>query len=336
MFILITGCRDSFTDEDFDEASILPSYNIITASTTPEDKTSNQLSTVTATQTDLLEITQSEDLNGLISIDGSLLMSTISDKIAEQFRKVYPEMSIKTGFSGTEEGIKLFIAQKLDICNTSRPLNSSEAANAKSKGADYIEFKVAYDGIVIVVNKSNPVDSISLNEIKAIWNPHSVLMNWNEVNEKWPDNKLMVFGSKADTEIIEFLTKNSLLTTDNQIGIYTEVNSDKELLKSLSDDNTAIGLTNFANYFNAKASIKALKIDFGEGAVIPDIDNIKSDKYQMMSIPMYLYVSKASLQKTSVKTFVTYYLKNASKIVTEAGYVPLSDQDYISQLSSIQ
>jgi len=203
-------------------------------------------------------------------------------------------------------------------------------------GAAYVVKEVAYDGVVIVVNKSNPVDSITLNEIKSIWNPDSVLMNWNEVNAKWPNNDLMVFGPKADTGIIEFFTKNVLHTTDNQIGVYTEVNSDKELVRCISGDNTAIGLTNFANYFNAKSSIKALKIDFGEGAVIPEIDSIKSGKYQLLSSPMYLYVSKASLQRTEVKAFIKYYLENASKTVTEAGYVPLSDTDYTSQLSALQ
>lgn len=337
ILILIPGCRDSSIDDEFDEASILAAAtSTATSSIVSENEASGKLSiTDTASQSALSEITLSKDLSGLISIDGSALMSAISDKIAEQFRKACPKISIKTGLSGTEEGINLFIAQKLDICNTSRPFSSSETSNAKSKGADYVEFKVAYDGVVVVVNKSNPVASISLNEIKSIWNPDSVLMNWNEVNAKWPDNNLMVFGPKADTGIIEFFTKNILHTTDNQIGIYTEVNSDKELVNSISDDNTAIGLTSFANYFNAQSSIKALKIDFGSGPVLPDIDSIKNGKYQQLSSPMYLYVSKASLHKTEVKAFIKYYLENASKTVTDAGYVPLTNQDYTSQLSSL-
>lgn len=338
MSTIFVGCRDSSVEDDFSKSTTAASdTSTAKASTGPEDETTNQLAiSDTTAKSDLSEITLSKDLSGSISIDGSALMSSISDKLAEQFRKACPKMTIKTGLSGTEQGIKLFVSHKLDICNTSRPLNSAEAAKAKANGADYVEFKVAYDGVVIVVNKSNPVDSISLNEIKAIWNPDSTMMNWNEINKKWPDKELMVFGPKADTGLIEFFTQNVLHTANNQIGIYTEVNSDKELVKSISGDNTAIGLTNFANYFNSKSSIKALKIDFGKGAVLPEIDSIKNGKYQAMSSPMYLYASKTSLQKTEVKAFIKYYLDNASKTVLEAGYVPLSDNDYTSQLSALQ
>lgn len=336
LLLSATGCRDSSL-EDFDEAEVMSSAaSSVTPTPSSEDETAQQLSIADSTaQPTLSEIELSNDLSGSISIDGSALMSAISDKIAEQFRKACPKMTIKTALSGTEEGISKFISGNIDICNTSRQLSVSEVQSAKTKGLDYVELKAAYDGVVIVVNKGNPVDTISLKEILSIWKPDSSLITWNEVNPKWPENDLMVFGPKANTGLIEFFTRHVLKTADNQIGIYTEVSSDNELIKNITGDNTAIGLTSFANYFNARDSIKALRVDFGSGAVLPDVESIKAGKYQQLSSPMYLYVSKVSLQKQEIKAFVQYYLQNASKIVTEAGYVPLSDKDYTEELAKI-
>ncbi len=341
MLLFSAGCRDSSIDEAYEAAmqttaaSEVSSGSATPASTANDEVSGPQSIADSTTETVLSEITLSKDLTGTISIDGSAMMSSISDKLAEQFRKACPKMSITTGLSGTEEGIAKFLSQKLDICNTSRALNDSETADAKAKGIDYAVFKVAYDGIVIAVDKSNPVDTITVDEIKAIWEPDSAVMGWKEVNSNWPDNSLMVFGPKADTGLIEFFSTNILEATDGQIGIYTETASDKEFVKSIAGDTSAIGLTGFSNYFNAKSSIKALKVDFGSGPVTPDVDSIESGKYQQLSSPMYLYVAKTSLQKIETKAFVKYYLENAAKIVKEAGYVPLSEEDYQAQMSEI-
>lgn len=336
LLLTATACRDSSMEDDFNESAVISNATTATgAAVNTELDTSEQLSIGSATSgTALSDITLSKDLSGSINIDGSALMSAISDKIAEQFRTACPKMSIKIGVSGTEDGISKFSAQKIDICNTSRQLTAAEVSAAKATGVDFIELKVAYDGVVIAVNKDNPIDSITLKEVKSIWNPDSSIISWKEVNAKWPDNELLVFGPKANTGLIEFFTKSVLNTSGNQIGVYTEVSSDKELIKSLSGDNTSIGLTTFANYFNSKNSIKALKVDFGQGPVAPDIDSIKNGKYNDLSSPMYLYVSKTALQRIEVKAFVKYYLENASKIVTDAGYVPLADKDYSTQLLS--
>ncbi len=338
MVLSFTGCRDSSIDDDFNDADQMSTAATAAAaspSKAEDGEVSQQLSIADSTSSSSLSEIKSEALTGSISIDGSALMSAISDRIAEQFRKACPGMTIKTALSGTEEGISKFLNQQLDICNTSRQLSSSEVNKAKAKGLDYVEFKVAYDGVVVVANKDNPVDTVTSSEIKAIWEPESSLITWKEVNPKWPENDLMVFGPKANTGLIEFFTKNVLKTNDNQIGVYTEVNSDKELVKSIEGDNTAIGLTGFANYFNSRSTIKALKVDFGSGPVTPDMDSIKNGKYQLLSSPMYLYVSKTAFQRTEVKVFIKYYLENASKIVTEAGYVPLAEKDYTEELKAL-
>lgn len=335
--LAFTGCRDSSIDDEYDAGILAANSTEVSVSlpSKPEDETySRQLSIQDSStaSSKLSELEVTGDLSGSVNIDGSALMSAISDKIAEQFRKAFPNMSIKTSLSGTDEGIARFIDKRVDICNTSRPFSKSEANKAVSAGISYTEFQVAYDGVVIVVNKDNPVDIISYAEINEIWKPDSSITNWNEVNSKWPENDLVVFGPKAGTGIIEFFTKNVLNTIDNQMGAYTEVNSDKELVASIAGDNSAIGLTGFATYFNSRESIKALKVDFGSGPVEPDIASIKEGKYQKLSSPMYLYVANASLERKEVKAFIKYYMENASKIVTQSGYIPLSDKVYSEQM----
>jgi phosphate transport system substrate-binding protein len=360
--IFFTGCRDSsIGPEDMAVASAstgnisdskpTDSTNQTTVSSSTAKSTESAADSSTTVKSDqsfnaslegnnpdakLQEVDDSLNLKGKVLIDGSAMMSPISDKIAEAFRKVYPQMEIDVSMSGTNEGIVAFISGKTDICSTSRAFTDSEASDAKTHNLDFIQLKVAYDGIVIAVNKSNPVDSISLEEIRKIWMPDSTISNWNEVNSKWPDQDMMVYGPKSDTGLIDFFCNNILGTKNHEIGSYSETENDEELTKTIINDNTSIGIINFSNYFINKDKLKALKIDSGSGAVLPGIDTIKNGSYKILSSPMYLYVNKNSLSRKEVKAFVQYYLENASKIVMSAGYLPIEDSGYKSQEDNLK
>ena len=58
-----------------------------------------------------------------------------------------------------------------------------------------------------------------------------------------------------------------------------------------------------------------MAIDNGKGAVGPSEKTVQDGTYQPLSRPIYIYVSKKSLEKPEVKEFVEFYLKNAPKLV---------------------
>ena len=94
-------------------------------------------------------------LSGTVSLDGSSTVYPISEAIAEEFLAVAPRVRVTVGVSGTGGGFKKFLAEETDINDASRTIKESEMMEAESKGINYLEIPVAFDGLSVVVNPNN-------------------------------------------------------------------------------------------------------------------------------------------------------------------------------------
>ena len=104
-----------------------------------------------------------------ILIDGSSTVFPISQAVAEEFRVDRPEVQIPVGISGTGGGFKRFVEGDIDIANASRPIEESERVQAEANGVGFTEFVIAYDGLSIVINKSNDFATcLTVDELKKI------------------------------------------------------------------------------------------------------------------------------------------------------------------------
>ena len=69
----------------------------------------------------------------------------------------------------------------------------------------------------------------------------------------------------------------------------------------------------------------------------PTDENIREGKYKPLSRPLYIYVNKKSLKENKVvKSFVLFYLDNATQLVREEGYIPLKDYEKQKKLINEQ
>src|SRR5688500_16207531 len=92
---------------------------------------------------------------GRISIDGSSTVYPITEAVAEEYRKVQPDIRVTVGVSGTGGGFKKFARGETDISNASRPIKQSEIDECLKNNITFIEIPVAYDGLAVVVSPSN-------------------------------------------------------------------------------------------------------------------------------------------------------------------------------------
>ena len=57
-----------------------------------------------------------------------------------------------------------------DVSDASRPIKQKEIDACREGGVEFIEIPVAYDGLAVMVNKSNTwVESLTTSELKTIW-----------------------------------------------------------------------------------------------------------------------------------------------------------------------
>ncbi|MQG88524.1 MAG: PstS family phosphate ABC transporter substrate-binding protein [SAR202 cluster bacterium] len=272
-----------------------------------------------------------------ILIDGSSTVFPISQAVAEEFRKGREEVQIPVGISGTGGGFKRFVNGETDVSNASRRIKASEKELAVQNGVGFTEFVVSYDGLSVVINKSNDfADCLTTQELKMIWEPGSQISNWNQVRSNFPDKPLRLYGPDTDSGTFDYFTAEINGEEDASRSDYTASSDDNVLVQGVSGDQGAMGYFGYAYFVENASLLKVLSVDDGAGCVEPSIETINDGSYMPLSREMYIYVNDSSMERPEVRDFIEFYMNNAGELAEEVGYVGLSEADYQSQLNRLK
>ena len=275
-----------------------------------------------------------------IKVDGSSTVFPISEAVAEEFQK-YKKNAVKVtvGISGTGGGFKKFCRGEIDIVDASRPILRKEMDDCKKTGVEYYELPVAYDALTVMVNPKNDwITSMTVADLKKIWEPaaQGKIMRWNQVNPKWPDAPIKLYGAGSDSGTFDYFTEAVVGKAKSSRGDFTASEDDNVLVQGIANDKNALGYFGFAYYTENQKKLKAVAIDGGKGPIMPSAKSIEDGTYNPLGRPIFIYVSKKSATKPEVKEFVEYYLKNAAPLVKEVKYVPLPAKAYNLALEHFQ
>lgn len=275
-------------------------------------------------------------LLGTIEIDGSSTVFPITQAVAEEFQKLNPDVRVNVGISGTGGGFKRFVEGDIDISDASRPIKSSEAQTAEQNGIEYIEFRVALDGLSVVVNHANTwVDYMTVQELNMTWRPNSTVTKWSDIRSSWPNQAIHLYGPGTDSGTFDYFTEVIVGTVDASRPDYTASEDDNVLVQGVAGDTHALGYFGYAYYAENTDKLKIVPIDSGSGPVTPSDQTINAGQYTPLSRPLFIYVNTESLKKPEVKTFVRFYMENAEQLVSEVGYTPLPASVYQENLSKL-
>lgn len=270
----------------------------------------------------------------IINIDGSSTVYPIAEAVAEEFTKLKKgEIRVTVGISGTGGGFAKFCRGETDMANASRPIRKSEMDLCKANGIEYIELPIAIDGIAVTVNpKNNWVESMTVDELKKIWEPAASgkVTRWNHVRAAWPNAPLNLYGPGVDSGTFDYFTEAIVGKAKSSRGDFTSSEDDNVLVMGVARDRNALGYFGLAYYKENKDRLKIVPIvnpKTGK-AVIPSEKTIMDGTYHPLSRPLFAYISKKAVEKPEVKEFVAFYLKNAAKLVREVKFVPLSAEAY--------
>jgi phosphate transport system substrate-binding protein len=271
----------------------------------------------------------------LIIIDGSSTVYPISEAVAEEFLKLNESATIAIGESGTGGGFKKFSRGEIEIANASRPITQNEIEACLANNIPFIELPVAYDGLAVVVHPDNHwVDSITVDELKKIWEPgaQGTITRWNQIRPEWPDEEMHLYGAGVSSGTYDYFTEAIVGTKRSSRGDFTASEDDNVLVQGVSQDVLALGYFGLAYYEENKSKLKVLAIDDlnddnGKGAVKPSFENVNNATYQPLTRPEFIYVSVNAINPI-IDAFIHFYLTESSDLVKEVGYVPLSTETY--------
>ena len=276
-------------------------------------------------------------LSGTIEIDGSSTVYPITEAVAEEFRKIHPQMRINVGISGTGGGFKRFVVGETQISDASRPIKDSEKELATKNNIEWIEMRVAYDGLSVMVNPQNTwVTSMTTAELKKLWEPSSTIKRWNQLRPEWPDRPINLYGPGTDSGTFDYFTEAINGKEDASRADFTASEDDNVLVQGIAGDPNALGYFGYAYYVENKDKLKLVAVDAGKGAVLPSEQTILNGTYAPLSRPIFIYVIKAALARPEVKEFIRFYMTEGPKLVSEVGYVPMPANVYSENIAKIQ
>lgn len=253
--------------------------------------------------------------NKVIQLKGSDTILNLSQSVAEEFMKVNPKAKISVTGGGSGTGIAAKLNKTIDIAMASREMDSKEWQKAKDGGLDLNEVTIAYDGITIIVNKSNPVKNLTTEQLRGIF--MGDIKNWSEVGG--PDEKIIVLSRDSSSGTHVFF-KEHVLRKGNAKGpeeysksaLYLPSN---EALKSEVEKTK--GAIAYIGMGYMENSVKEVTVNGIESNLV----NVKSKKYPIARA-VYWYTDKNIDGVT--KDLVNFMLSaKGQEIVKREGFVPV-------------
>jgi phosphate transport system substrate-binding protein len=246
---------------------------------------------------------------GNISMNGSTTVLPIAQKTAEAYMKEHPDTKISISGGGSGNGIKALIDKTTDIANSSRAIKKEEMEQAKAKGADPVEFIVAYDCIVPVVHPSSPLKNITVDQLKALYKGE--IRNWKEIGG--PDKPVVIISRDTSSGTYEVWEEKVMKKERVFPGALLQA-SNGAIVQAVSKNPNAIGYIGLGYMDN---SVKMLSVNGVTGSKETTLN-----KAFPVSRPLYMYTPVKPAG--DIKKFMEYVISDkGQKLVEEEGFIPL-------------
>lgn len=172
----------------------------------------------------------------MVQIKGSDTLVNLVQVLAEEFMAKNPRSPIAVLGGGSGTGIAGLINGTCDIANHSRPMKEKEKQQCEEKRIDYRTFIIAIDGLSVIVNKSNPINDMSMDKIGAIY--RGEITNWKEVGGK--DMPISLYGRQSNSGTYVFF-QDQILGKQDYSADMKRMNGNAQIVEGIIQDRAGIG-----------------------------------------------------------------------------------------------
>ncbi len=265
-----------------------------------------------------------------VVVDGSSTVFPISLAAAEEYLKEKPDVQVIVHKHGTGGGFGKYAAGEADIVNASRPAKPDEEKKALEANLPWTRFLVGYDGITVVVNPKNDfVKSLTVEQLKRLFEPDSKVTTWKDLDPSWPERKIVLFSPDKDSGTFDFFTEEIVGKSKAQRKDVQPNSDDNVLVTGVSGDPDALAYFGYS-YFAANSSkLRSIPIQASADStpVSASPETILNKTYKPLARPLFIYVKNAAMNRPEAAGFVNYYLSTVEKHAQAGGYVPPTDTD---------
>jgi phosphate transport system substrate-binding protein len=248
---------------------------------------------------------------GSITIDGSTTVGPIAKAFAEYYMNNHQGVNVQVSESGSGNGAKALINGACDIADMSRAMKPEELTAAKEKGVNPVQTEIAWDGIAVIVHPSNPVQNLTIEQIRSIYN--GKVTNWKALGG--PDKPIVIISRDTNSGTYECF-EGMVMNKEKMFDQVEYDGSNGSIKQKVQSTPLAIG---YVGHGFVDSTVKAVSVN----SIKCTKANILSKKYPIAR-PLYMYTNGAPKAGGDLAGFLGLYkTKDGKAIIEKLGYVAL-------------
>src|SRR5512138_2580034 len=148
---------------------------------------------------------------GTVTVKGSDTMVILAQRWAEEYMKKNPGKKVQVTGGGSGTGLAALINGTTDIADASRSIKPAEVAKIRDRyNVLPTETAVAKDGVAFYVSDSNPVETLTVEQLKGIYT--GAIQSWKQVGG--PDAPIVLYSRENSSGTYVFVKENVLENAD--------------------------------------------------------------------------------------------------------------------------
>ncbi|MFP5245306.1 MAG: PstS family phosphate ABC transporter substrate-binding protein [Thermoanaerobaculia bacterium] len=253
--------------------------------------------------------------NKPLTVKGSDTMVILGQRLAEEYMKKNQGLVVQVNGGGSGTGIAALINGTIDLAMASRPMKDDEKAKVKqNRGADVIEHPVALDALGVFVNSTNPVQTLTIAQVKDIF--QGKVKNWSEVGG--PNAPIVLYGRESSSGTYDYFREHVLDKGDFAPAVQT-LQGTAAIINAVGRDKNGIGYGGIAYAKEVRALGIAAE---GKQPVAPSEATVADGTYPL-SRKLFCYYAQNAPER--VTNFAQWSVSpEGQSLVTQVGYFPLA------------
>ncbi len=175
-------------------------------------------------------------LTGSFKEGGSTTMAELAVLWADGF-KSQTGYTVTISLGGSGIGISNFIDGTIDVAQSSRAMKASEIQSAHAKGINVTEWKVAVDGISMIINNANTVTKLTISQLEGLFN--GTYTNWQQVGGS--NTPVTLYGRDYNSGTWSSFKDLVLTHGENYTQSMLQANSNALILPEVENDAGGVG-----------------------------------------------------------------------------------------------
>ena len=285
-------------------------------------------------------------VSGNLNSIGSDTLNNLMTMWAEGFRKKYPNVNIQIEAKGSSTAPPALVAGTAQLGPMSREMKSSEIdAFVRKYGYKPTKIAVAIEPrIALFVNKDNPLKSLTLEQIDAIFSKNRKrgcspdITTWGQlgITGKMAAQPISLYGRNSASGTYGFFKEHALSKGDFKNTVKEQPGS-ASVVQGITKDKNGIGYSGIG-YKTSGVKILAVSTKAGQPAFEATYANALTNKYPLSRF-LYVYIAidpKKRLPKLTEEFLKFVLSKEGQEIVIKDGFLPLTEKMSTKSLSSLK